>query len=127
MPRADRRRSARYTVKKCKALFRRRRMLLFFEKGTPHKGPVVDLSSHGICFITRRTLKPGDIILVSLDIPFEVYAVPLGFQLKAQVKWIGDAPGDKGLKRVGCEFHKLRPDEHELITRIIRYGILRER
>jgi len=102
-------------------------MMLFFESGSPHKAPVVDLSSQGISFIRRRTLRPGDVILISFDIPFEVYAVPPGFKLKARVRWIGAASGNRNLKRVGCEFHKLRPDEHELITRIIRYGILRER
>jgi len=127
MPRAERRRSVRYGVKKCTALFRRRKLLLFFEGDPPHRGPAVDLSSHGVCFITRRTLKPGETILVSFDIPFEVYAVPPGFQLKARVRWVGATPLDNNLKRVGCEFFKLKPDEHELITRIIRYGILRER
>ncbi|HUW58733.1 MAG TPA: PilZ domain-containing protein [Planctomycetota bacterium] len=127
MPQADRRRSVRYAVKNCTALFRRRRMLFLFEGDPPHRGPVVDLSSQGISFITKRTLRPGDVILISFDIPFEVYAVPRGFRLKARVKWIGAAAGMEGLKRVGCAFNPLRRDEHELITRIIRYGILRER
>lgn len=127
MPRADRRRSVRYTVKHCTALFRRRRLLLFFEGGAPHHGPVVDLSSSGISFITRRTVSPGDVILIAFDIPFDVYAVPPGFKLKARVRWVDAAPGGGNVKRVGCEFHKLKPDEHELITRIIQYGILRER
>ena len=125
MPGSERRRSVRYRVKRCTAWFRRRRLLLFFE-GSPHKGPIVDISSHGLAFITRRTVRPGDVLVISLDIPFEVYAVPLGFKLKAKVRWVA-AHGEQGLKRVGCEFHKLHPDELELITRIIRYGILRER
>jgi hypothetical protein len=123
----DRRRTVRYTVKRCTALFRRRSLWLFFEGGAAHKGPVVDLSSHGISFVSKRTLAPGDVILISFDIPFEVYAIPPGFSLKARVRWVGQASGDSFLKRVGCEFLKLKPDEHELITRIIRYGILRER
>jgi hypothetical protein len=125
MPRADRRRSVRYAVRRCTALFRRRRLLLFFEK-EPHHAPVVDLSSHGIAFLTKRTLFPGDVIRVSFDLPFEVYAVPLGFHLKARVEWLTPA-GEPGLKRIGCRFYRIRPDEVELITRIIRYGILRER
>ena len=127
MPRVDRRHSVRYTVKRCTALFRRRRMLLFFEGDPPHKAPIVDLSSQGVSFVTKRTLRPGDVVLISFDIPFEVYAVPVGFRLKAQVKWIGAARGKGALRRVGCEFNVLKKDEHELVTRIIRYGILRER
>jgi len=126
MSRAERRTSVRYRVKKCTVLFRRRRMLLFFE-GDAHRGPIVDLSSHGVGFLTKRTLRPGDIILLTFDIPFEIYAMPPGFKLKAKVNWIAATAGDPKLKRVGCAFHNLRPDEHELITRIIRYGILRER
>jgi len=106
-------------------MFRRRRMLLFFEKEA-HHAPVIDLSSHGIGFLTKRTVRPGDVIRVSFDLPYEVYAIPLGFNIKAQVEWLTPA-GEPGVRRVGCRFHKLRPDEHELITRIIRYGILRER
>jgi hypothetical protein len=60
-------------------------------------------------------------------LPFEVYAVPRGFELKARVKWVVPTLSDNALRRVGCEFKTLNPDEHELITRIIRYGILRER
>jgi len=127
MPRAERRRSVRYTVLNCTALFRRRRLLLFFEGGAAHKGPVFDLSSHGIAFFTKRTLRPGDTILIAFDIPFEVYAVPAGFKLKARVRWIGKSDPETHVRRIGCEFHKLKSDEHELITRIIRFGILRER
>lgn len=126
MPRAERRRSVRYQVKKCMVLFRRRRMVLFFE-GDPHRGPMVDLSSHGVGFLTKRTLRPGDIIQIAFNIPYETYAMPSGFKLKAQVKWVAVMPEQRGLKRVGCAFYKLKQDEHELITRIIRYGILRER
>ncbi|HUV38055.1 MAG TPA: PilZ domain-containing protein [Planctomycetota bacterium] len=126
MPRAERRTSVRYTVKKCMALFRRRRLWLFFE-GDAHRGPIVDLSSHGVGFLTRRTLKTGDVILINFDIPYEIYAMPRGFKLKARVRWVEETPGQPGFKRVGCAFHKLGVDEHELITRIIRYGILRER
>jgi len=125
MSRAERRTSVRYRVKKCTALFRRRR-LLFFERDV-HRGPIVDLSSHGVAFLTKRTLKPGAIILLTFDIPYNVYAMPPGFKLKARVQWVEMALGEPNLKRIGCAFYKLRQDEHELITRIIRYGILRER
>jgi hypothetical protein len=101
-------------------------MFIFFERDS-HAGPVTDLSSHGIGFLTKRTVHPGDVIRVSFDLPFEIYAMPRGFELKARVRWIVPAPGEASLKRVGCEFKPLNPDEHELITRIIRYGILRER
>jgi hypothetical protein len=101
-------------------------MLILFE-GEPHKAPVVDLSSHGIGFLTKRTLRRGGVIRIAFELPFEVYAVPRGFELKARVRWVVPTPGDVALKRVGCEFRRLKPDEHELITRIIRYGILRER
>ena len=126
MPRTERRHSVRYAVKRCTALFRRRRMMLLFEK-EPHHAPVLDLSSHGIGFLTKRTLKPGDVILVSFDLPYEVYAIPLGFELKARVEWLTPEPAEPGLRRVGCRFHRIKPDEVELVTRIIRYGILRER
>jgi hypothetical protein len=53
--------------------------------------------------------------------------MPRGFKLKARVVWSSFAPDQPGVRRVGCEFQKLKPDEHELLTRIIRYGILRER
>jgi hypothetical protein len=127
MSRAERRRSVRYVVQNCTAHFQRRRFLLFFEGGTPHKGPVFDLSSHGIAFFTKRTLRPGDTILIAFEIPFEVYAVPAGFKLKARVRWMGKADPETHQRRIGCEFRRLKPDEHELITRIIRFGILRER
>jgi len=127
MPRAERRRSVRYAVKRCTAFFRRRRMWLFFEK-EPHHAPMVDMSSHGIGFLTKRTVRPGDVIRVSFDLPFETYAVPKGFFLLARVAWVVPAPGgEPGVKRVGCRFPRLRADEIEHITRIIRYGILRER
>jgi len=126
MPGTERRRSVRYSVKKCTARFRRRRLLLFFE-GDAHRGPIVDLSSRGLGFLTKRTLTPGDVILITFEIPYDIYAMPPGFKLKARVKWIDAAGEDPKLKRVGCAFHNLKHDEHELITRIIRYGILRER
>jgi len=126
MPRTERRRSVRYAVRRCTALFRRRRMLLFFEK-EPHHAPVVDLSSHGIAFLTKRTLFPGDVIHIAFDMPAELYLIPLGFKIKARVEWLTPASGEPGLKRIGCRFYNIRPDEVELITRIIRYGILRER
>jgi len=126
VPRAERRRSVRYAVKRCTALFRRRRMFVMFEN-EPHHGPIVDLSSHGISFLTKRTLTVGDVIRIAFDMPSELYLIPPGFAIRARVEWLVAAPADPGVKRVGCRFHKLRPDEVELITRIIRYGILRER
>jgi hypothetical protein len=66
-------------------------------------------------------------IYISFELPYEVYAVPPGFELKGRVRWLAPTPLDSSLKRIGCEFFTLNPDEHELITRIIRYGILRER
>lgn len=126
MPRAERRRSVRYAVKKCTALFRRRRMWLLFEK-EPHHAPIMDLSSHGIGFLTKRTVMPGDVIRVAFDLPHDVYVVPPGFAVKARVAWLTPAVGEPGLKRVGCIFYRLKPEEHDLITRIIRLGILRER
>ncbi len=126
MPRPERRRGVRYAVKKCTALFRRRKMLLFFEK-EPHHAPIVDLSSHGIGFLTKRTVTPGDVIRISFDMPYELYAIPPGFKVHARVACVTPAPGEAGLRRVGCIFHRLKPEEHDLITRIIRFGILRER
>ena len=126
MSRAERRRSVRYKVKRCTLLFRRRRLLVLFE-GESHRAPVVDMSSRGVGFLTRRTLRPGDVVQVTFDIPYEVYAMPRGFKLRARVVWTEATDEQPGLKRVGCVFPRLRPDEHELITRIIRYGILRER
>ena len=126
MPRAERRRSVRYAVKRCTALFRRRRLCLFFEK-EPHHAPILDLSSRGIGFLTKRTVTPGDVLSIAFDMPYEVYAIPPGFQIRARVTWLTPASGEPGLKRVGCIFHRLKPEEHDLITRIIRFGILRER
>jgi hypothetical protein len=126
MPRAERRKAVRYAVKRCTAYFRRRRMWFLFEK-EKHHAPVLDMSSRGIGFLTKRSVVPGDIVEVSFDLPFEVYAIPLGFKLKARVECVMPAPGEAGLRRVGCSFPNLRDDQVELVTRIIRYGILRER
>ncbi len=128
MPRAERRRGVRYAVKRCTALFRRRRLALFWEK-EPHHAPVVDMSSHGISFVTKRSLAVGDIIRIALDMamPYEVSTVPPGFEIRAKVEWMVAAPGEPGLKRVGCSFHNLKPAAQEIITRLIRFGILRER
>jgi hypothetical protein len=100
--------------------------MVMFE-GESHRAPVVDMSSHGVGFLTKRTLRPGDVVQITFDIPYEVYAVPPGFKLKGRVVWTSPTAEQAGLRRVGCVFHGLKPDEQELITRIIRYGILRER
>ena len=128
MPRTERRTGVRYAVKRCTALFRRRRMFLLFEKEA-HHGPVVDMSSHGIGFLTRRTLHVGDVIRIALDMamPYELSTIPPGFEIRAKVAWIAAAQGEPGLKRVGCTFHRASKTERDLITRIIRFGILRER
>ena len=126
MPCAERRRSVRYAVKRCTALFRRRRWIFFWEK-EPHHAPIVDLSSHGIGFYTTRTLHPGDIIRIAFDMPYELYAIPPGFEVKAEVRWNNPAAhGEPGLRRVGCAFHRLKPEQHDLIVRIIRFGVLRQ-
>ena len=124
MPRQDRRRSARHAIKHCTVSYRKRKLVLFFEGG-PHKSPVIDLSSHGFGFLTSRMLKVGDILVTSFDLPFEVYAVRPGFKLKAVVRWIKLASGKKNIRRVGCEFAKLKKDDQTYIQRIIQYGILK--
>ncbi len=128
MPRAERRCGVRYAVTRCTALFRRKRLVLLWEK-EPHHAPVVDMSSHGISFVTKRTLAVGDIVRIALDMamPYELTTVPPGFEIRAKVEWMASAPGEPGLKRVGCSFHRLKKMEREIITRLIRFGILRER
>jgi hypothetical protein len=123
----DRRKMVRYTVKRCTVLFRRNRLWLFYERPPGHHGPVVDLNSQGVSFLTRHRMKPGDRLRITFDIPFEVYAIPPGFCVHAQVKWVGPASGGDSLRRVGCMFHRLKPDDQEMLVRIIRWGILRER
>ena len=119
MPRIDRRRSVRYPLARCAVLFRRKRGL-FYEGGAPHKGPVVDINSHGVGFITSRTIKSGDTLQLAFDVPDEVYVMPRGFKLKGLAVWVEAVPDSPRLKRIGCEFVKLKAYQHELIQRLIR-------
>ena len=124
MPWTDRRHAARHTVRKSHVYYRRRKLLIFFEGGPAHRAPLVDISTHGFCFLTRDRLEPGEILQLTFDLPYKVHGVPHFFVLKARVAWAHPARDHKEATRVGCEFYKLKKDERELITRVIKLGVL---
>ena len=108
-------------MERCTALVRRRRLFLFWER-RPNSARVVDLSAQGVGFYAKRALRPGNVIRVAFDMPSDVYAVPPGVEITAEVRWVNPSQDEPGSFRVGCAFRLLTPEQQDLITGIIQSG-----